>query len=256
MSKFDYSTINLEALRALPLYRLPRGNHLQEDPGNACVMDAPGYPTYFTRSVYNSRGDELRHGPYLVITDPDDEEKHYVVDSIDLRTLWISLPIGHPRFKHWEQACYIHWNKCYQDPTKPEYGKPGTLIWPIPQYVLNEVKAIHSLNKEQKEVTWTYDIVFDESYEDGQIKWGIKWNIKLSPYMYDTRAGRAWNTYIQEKLPLATPENHLTTHLIQGFYPEYHPNCNWIVKAPKEGYEPNNRWWERYAQPHTTEEGV
>lgn len=104
MIPFDYSTINLERLRQLPR-ALVRGRLLQEIShlGNGCFLDAPGYPTYFTRSVYTSRGDTPGTGPYMVITDPDDPELHYDVDGVNLRDLWVPLPYPQdtPHFSEW-----------------------------------------------------------------------------------------------------------------------------------------------------------
>jgi hypothetical protein len=255
--KFDYSTIKLDMLRALPRYQVPKGNHLQQDPGNGCMLDAPGYPTYFTRSVYNAAGNDLKHGPYLVITDPDDAEKHYVVDNINIRALWLPLPLDHPRIKLWEQACYMHWQRCYHDPNGEGEGKPDTLIWPIPEYVLNGIAPAPKNIRGNEPIHWKYNVFVDGIYADKALKWGIAWEAKLPINLYNHQVYGKWQHAIQSKRPLATPDNHLVTRSIQGFYPEYHPNCNWIVNPPKEGYEPNNRWWERYAQPlvNTQEEG-
>jgi hypothetical protein len=235
----DYSTIKIEQLRTLPWYRLPKGNHLQDDPGNGCHGDAPGYPTYFTRSVYNARGDELRNGPFLVITDPDEQERHYVVDGIDLQTLWIPLPLGHPRVALWEQAQYIHFHRCYEEPQEIEGGKPETLIWPPDAYHLKQQNITAAF-------TFMYSINIDGFYTDGTIKYKITWNWKGGYDSSYTMKRRA-TEYLETKDRFATAENHLAVRAIQRFYPDYHPNVNAIVKSPTHGYQPNNRWWEREA---------
>jgi hypothetical protein len=58
---FDYSTINKDALNRLPIVKLPPTYRLQAGMGNGCFLDPPGYPTYFTQSVYTLRfSDEWR----------------------------------------------------------------------------------------------------------------------------------------------------------------------------------------------------
>jgi hypothetical protein len=60
MNRFDYSAINLTELQKLKTYNLPNSYRLQENYGNGCYMDPPGYPTYFTQSVYTQTIDHPR----------------------------------------------------------------------------------------------------------------------------------------------------------------------------------------------------
>jgi hypothetical protein len=48
----DFSTINIDALQRLPSVTLPTTYRLQAGSGNGCFGDAPGFPTYFTRSPH------------------------------------------------------------------------------------------------------------------------------------------------------------------------------------------------------------
>jgi len=116
----DFSTIDLEALTKLATYTPSRGYHLQDSPGNGCAGDPPGFPTYFTRSVYTSSGNEPRRGPVQVIK------------------LWKPLPYQHPRVQAWIRETYRHMAHCYTDDkglvAKPEYGKSGMLIYSLDGY--------------------------------------------------------------------------------------------------------------------------
>jgi hypothetical protein len=89
---FDYSTMNLEELRKLPTVKLS-GYRLQREDYPGDGLYCPGFPGCFTRAISNSHGNWPRLGhPRTVITDPEYHRVHYVVDDIDLRTLWIPLP--------------------------------------------------------------------------------------------------------------------------------------------------------------------
>jgi len=128
----DWSTINLQWARShLPAYKLPPTYHLG-DMGNMCYLDAPGYPSYFVRSVYTSYGNTPTRGPQQVIQLPDGSirvvlsEKDYNTfataetcrKSVEwrLRRLWKPLPIEHPRVKAWMMHVYRHFNGCFTTP--------------------------------------------------------------------------------------------------------------------------------------------
>src|SRR5260221_474071 len=126
----DYSTINLNALRRLPVYNLPPTYHLSGF-GAACAGDAPGFPTYFLRGVYTQYGNSPHNGPDHVITDQEDANKHYRIPGNwdfsskenTFHRLWVPLPIDHPRVWLWMQATYVHMQHCYNDPEEQEYGR-------------------------------------------------------------------------------------------------------------------------------------
>ncbi len=231
----DYSTINLTALRRLPVYNLPPTYHLSGF-GAACAGDAPGFPTYFLRGVYTQSGNnppyrQKNPAPDHVITDPEDANKHYRIpnswdfsskekmDSGVFHRLWVPLPIDHPRVWLWMQATYVHMAHCYNDPTEREYGRDGTLIWPIPDYeIINHVGAPPR----------AYDGITHEEVE----------SVFLPAWKYKEQE------YVASKRYLATPENHLAVRAIQRFYPDHEPIVEWIENPPLDGYEPNNRFWE------------
>jgi hypothetical protein len=124
---FDYSTLNLNVLRKLPTYKLPRTYHLQKDHGNGCYGDPPGYPTYFTKSVYTQYGNSPRKGAEQVVEyegvlyvtqwsewKPGEtwEKRHEKYNAL-MRRLWIPLPVDHPRTIAWIHSQYTHSARCW-----------------------------------------------------------------------------------------------------------------------------------------------
>jgi len=231
---YDYSTINIARLRALPIYKLPPTYQLQDDPGNGCAGDPPGYPSYFTRSVYTQYGNYPPRGAQEVIANAgtlritrhgDDWKKCKGWDSEHakyeerLRKLWKPLPLNHPRTRAWIAQLYKHFQHCYADYEELEYGKPGTLIYPVPNYKL---KVAH-IDKH-----WT------EEYK--QI---VRAEAEAHNQMIIERATR-----------IATVDNHLAVVRIREFYPEYEPELDLIKNPPPS---PGN-WWERYAEPFKPED--
>lgn len=184
----DYSTLNIAKLKLLPIF-VPQATHVSDSMGNGCYLDAPGYPTHFTRSVYTSRGDNPSRGPQMVITY---EGVHYVVETAEdwkpgidwdahyaqiqsrLHDLWVPLPLDHIRTRLWVEACYRHMNHCYTDDSKPERSEDHIFIYPVPFY---------------------------KSKDAGQIEYWTK---------------------------LATPENHAAVRCIRKFYPNYQPEQDLI----------------------------
>ena len=229
----DTSTIDLGKLRTKPIYTLPPIYHLQSDPGNGCAGDPPGYPTYFTRSVYNAAGNTPRNAPQYVILDGGtvrvviSKDAPYDNWQNTLRALWKPLPEDHPRTQAWTQATYAHHAHCYRDVdglvAKPEYGRPGTLIYPITGF-------------------------WETSYG-------------LRKFKDDLRFSDEWRATKQESIRLnnerildlidvvAKPENHSAVAVIRQYYPSHAPRLDYIEKAPEN---PGN-WWETSAKPPTPE---
>src|SRR4051812_49187147 len=119
----DFSTLNLDRLKKLPRYSLPPTYQLQQGSGNGCSGDPPGYPTYFTRSVYTRHGNHPRNGPYMVIVF---EGVNYVIPTQEeklVRNLWLPLSLDHPRTRLWISGTYRHHNHCY-----------GDVIYPVPYW--------------------------------------------------------------------------------------------------------------------------
>jgi hypothetical protein len=121
----DYSTLNLEELCKLKIYRLPPTYYLQQGSGYGCAGDPPGYPTYFTRSVYTKFGNKPPHGPHLVITY---DGQHYIVDDVKWEGLWKPLPLNHPRVRLWVMSTYRHHQHCYNG-----HGD-NMVIYPVSSY--------------------------------------------------------------------------------------------------------------------------
>jgi len=225
----DYSTIDIEQLKKLPRYNKPASYHLQDDSGNGCAGDAPGYPTYFTRSVYTKHGNNPARGAQMVISY---EEWDYIVeDSTDwrdgdalevrnarLHKLWKPLPLDHERVRLWIADTYRHHKHCYVDVERPEYGRPGTLIFPVPDYKLK---------------------TFRDDY---------RWSEE-----YRTALRNEIDAYNREEIDraaaIAIPENHQAVRIIRKFYPEYQPEPELIANPPQQIAQ----WWETEAHKPTPE---
>jgi len=152
----DHSTLNLDELRNLPTCELPDRYHLQTDPGNGCAGDPPGYPTYFTRSVYTPAGNPPTRGPEQVIShdgvlyvtgSSGDWGKGETFDTVHarshalMRRLYVSLPFDHPRVQAWIAQTMRHQASMYIDDEglaeNPEYGRPARIVFPTPDYKLH-----------------------------------------------------------------------------------------------------------------------
>lgn len=237
---FDTSTINLDILKKLKVYEIPSSYRLQADPGNGCFLDAPGYPTYFTRSVYTKAGNTP---PYV------DGRVHQVIvvggvayatarygtpegaeDKL-LHKLWKPLPIDHPRVRAWMIQVYKHMNHCYQDVERPEYGRPGTLIFPVPAYKLKTPR--------------TFKVTPGASQaEMDKLKEAM--DAELAAVNAHNEAERLRAERI------ATPENHQAVVCIRKFYPEHQPDMALIANPDK--FERGGDWWERYAEQPSPED--
>jgi hypothetical protein len=150
MMAFDYSTINTSVLADAPAVTLAPSYHLQEDPGNGCYLDPPGYPTYFTQCVYTRQGNTPARGPEMVLCAPGlgMRDVTFTWDHRETRAeeearraawwdrLYLPLPFTHPRVKAWVAALVAHFAHCYRNVEDTEYGRPATLIYPVPDYKL------------------------------------------------------------------------------------------------------------------------
>lgn len=228
--EIDTSTINKDELEKLPIFKCPASYHLQNEPGgNCCYLDPPGYPTYFTRSVYTSHGNSPAKGPQMTIlgrvcesendwNNVADYEKYREKIDKRLKKLWIPLSLEHPRTKAWIIALYKHMHNCYKDDSIIDGDK--TLIFPVPSYKL---KSFHD----------------DKRFSE-------EWRIKEVAAINQANA----ETIARAKL-IAIPENHSAVRSIQEFYPEYKPDLELIANPPKE--HPGN-WWERYSEKMSPED--
>ncbi len=225
--KFDESTINKDELNKLPIYESTPSRHLQEDPGNGCFLDAPGYPTYFTRSVYTQRGDTPENGAQMVILghviEHSDDwkgvkgwEEYSKIRDQKLRRLWNPLPLNHPRVRAWKIAMYNHLKHCYYDAEAKESDK--TLIYPVPDYKLKS-------------------FIDDPRFSE---EWKAKEKAAIEQMNKEI---------IEHAKKIAIPENHQAVRSIRKFYPEYEPELDLIENPPRS----EGNWYERLAERPTPE---
>lgn len=125
----DYSTLNLVALRRLPVHKLPVTYHYGTSLGSACAGDPPGYPSYFLQNVYDRWGNTPARGAeavicyqgvaYVVYRSSDWDgcatwEELCQKREARLRRLWKPLPLEHPRTQAWIGDSRRHHANCYQ----------------------------------------------------------------------------------------------------------------------------------------------
>ena len=213
------ATLHAEGVDRLPVYTLPPTYRLG-DPGMGCYGDPPGFPTYYLRPVYNGHGNTPRNAPDAVLLGTDGklrraEPKTTGGAGDDLRraafwrNLYRALPIEHPRVQAWIAATMSHLATCYQDEERPEYGRAGTLIFPVPSYKLR---------------TFADDPRWNEEYR---------------------AAGKAeadaFNRMeIARATTIATVDNHRGVRAIRAFYPDWMPSPGMVNGIP--GYR-SAGWW-------------
>ena len=222
--KHDISTIDMDKLGKLPVLRLAPTYHIQEDPGNCCFLDPPGYPTYFTRNIYTMHGNNPSRGPQMALighvvehskdwNNCKDNDEHSKKISNRLKRLWKSLPLDHPRTRAWIIELYSYFKHCYIDDSLPASKSDHSFVYPVPYYKLKE-------------------FVDDERFSD-------EWRQKETDSI--NQANQEIKDYTKA---LAVPENHQAVRLIQKFYPEYIPEAQLIELPPVS----HGNWWERYAK--------
>jgi len=225
--KYDLSTINRERLEKLPTAKIAGSYHLQQDPGNGCYGDPPGYPTYFTKNVYTPAGNTPPRGPTLillglVIESAGDSfttwEAHKAKRDALHRELYIPLPEDHPRVQAWISSHYQYSKHCYYDPSGTRRGYTG--IWPVPSY---ELKHFHD----------------DPRFSDER---RTKEKAAIE---------QANSEIIEARRKLVYPDNHKAVRRIREFYPEHQP-CLDLIENPPQRYPGD--WWGRYATRPTPEE--
>jgi hypothetical protein len=218
---YDTTTINFKGLNRFPIFKKPPTYSLQDHLGNGCYGDPPGYPTYFTQSVYTQHGNSPRKGPQTVlfgrVIQGEDYWEKSDEDRKDLfNSLWLPLPIDHPRTRAWILATYRHHHHCYYDPSQPgDFGRGHKLIiWPVPHY---ELKSFSD----------------DPRFSD---EWRTKEKASIE---------QANREIIEAAKLIAIPENHAAVVIIRRFYPDYQPEIDLIENNPVEHIA---NWWERYAE--------
>ncbi len=229
----DFSTLNLDRLRKLPTCKLPPTYRLQEHSGNGGMGDPPGFPSYFTRSVYTSHGNTPHRGPNTVILF---EKKLYVVELAEwkpgetwdtrharynerLRSLWAPLPIDHVRTRCWIESAYRHNHSCYIDDSKPAGNNDRLLVYPVPSYKLEHFRD-------------------DPRFSD-------EW--RASEKAIVALKNREIEAYAAS---IAIPENHSAYRRVHEFYPDHTPDLALIANPSK--HHPG-QWWETEAEQPTPE---
>ncbi len=219
----DYSTFNAAEMAKLPEAKPESwtSNYISNSMGSGCAGDAPGFPSYFVQRVYTRNGNTPAKGPAAVIRF---EGVYRVIERADkypqagerealLRKLWQPLPLDHPRVRAWIESTYARMRHCYAEADRPEYGKPGTLIYPLPDYKLKHFHDDPRFNDVWREAEQTR-IREENAFEENRAR------------------------------AIATPENHQAVRLIRSFYPEYQPDLD-LIENPVA--RPGS-WWETEAE--------
>ena len=214
----DYSTIDIEKLKSLPVYKMPDSCRLQRDSGMGCAGDPPGFPSYFLKSVYTKHGNSPSKGAQTVIqyegiayvlqhSEDYKDKNSYEKFHKRLRRLWKPLPLDHERTKLWIQDTYRHHHSGYRLAEVLEYGHAATVFWPV---------------ENTYQVTKFLEHDFFKNMRD------------------DSKSKERANVleYLRKQV---YPENHSAVHIIREFYPEHQPNLELIENPPKVV---TPQWWE------------
>lgn len=205
----DFSTIDTVQLRKHEVVIASR-KYVQDSCGNGCAGDAPGYPSYFTKTVYGAN-DRMRcmaielYGTLYAIWNADHDERD---SAAILRRLWLPLPIDHQRVRLWIRETYRHHSRCYNG-----WGD-DMVIYPVPAWQLK---------------VYTYDPRWKEEF--------------ITAHKAEVDASN--ERVIKHAQALATPENHNAVRLIRKFYPEHAPDLSLIENSPTES---RGFWWETEAE--------
>ena len=235
-----WDTINLDALRKCHVQVLPPTYRLQDGCGNGCYGDPPGFPTYFTRSVYTSHGNGPPHnwpGYSTVILyggkcygvqsnrfrHGEDWDTHYARFQALCMRLWAKLPLDHPRTIAWMLSSFGHMQHCYHDETSTD--RDQTLIYPVPDYKLKS-------------------FIDDPRFSD-------EWRVQ------EQKAVALANADIESRAKqIAVWDNHNAVRKIRRYYPEFGTDLHPIpgmdltveqLKNGEVGPRPGD-WWERFAE--------
>lgn len=122
-------------------YTLPPSYHLG-GPGCGCFLEPPGHPTYFVRPVYTKYGNHPAKGPGYYI-DGKGTNSWDEVARLYGSEKYPKLPLDHPRTRLWIKCLYGHMQHCYRPSWAPqEYGKPGTIIYPVQDWDEKSAAAV------------------------------------------------------------------------------------------------------------------
>ena len=230
----DYSTLNADALRKLPTYRLPPTYQLGSH-GSACYDDPPGFPSYFLQPIYTQHGNgpPYKRPQQVIVLD----KVLYVIPDMDwsggtatgwekreafLRTLYVAPPYDNPRVQLWIRSQFGHLQHCYYDPVEHGYLRNHTLIYPVPDYELRHT---------QIDDRWRPEVI--AAYEEA-----------------DRLANEA---IIVRATGLATTDNSLAHRAVTHFYPEHTVEMSGtlLTETPSD---PQADWWHLEAEQPSVEE--
>jgi hypothetical protein len=211
-----YETINMEELGKFPLYNYPPTYRVSDSMGNGCYGDPPGYPTYFTKSIYtqhgNTPGKEGQASTLLLgRVVQRNWEGHDAVVHPRLHKLWKPLPYDHPRTRAWIESTYQHMAGCYQHENFMENGRMKTLCG-YPDFGEFAHKQFH---------------------DDPRLSDEWRATARAEVDSYNAAMEVLWTRY-------AVPENHRAYQFVHKFYPEHVPDLELIANPPKSA----GHWWQ------------
>lgn len=238
--KHDYSTLNLNALRLLPEFEMVRqpGTHASESMGNGCAGDPPGFPTYFTRCVYNEAGNNPSRGPQMILMDRviENENGYLGWTPLDdwhenrtafMRSLWKPLPLDHPRTQAWIRSTFLHHRHCYHTSGwdgKNWHEDKHFFIWP---------KGIYGKTP-FGDIRWEE---FEIEHQKSHHCWD-KWRPEeQEKFIAELRSNNERVSRMCEAE--ATPDNHDATRIVRRYYPEFEPTHE-LIEAK---YARPGNWW-------------
>lgn len=202
------STLNTAKIAALKVYS-PPPSYRAGNTGMGCAGDAPGFPTYFVQPVFNRHGNPPRNAPNAVIMGPDGQLRVMPEDRETWGRFYLPLPFDHVRVQCWVASTMQHFRHCYRDEERPEYGRAGTLIYPVPYYKLRSFRD---------------DPRWSEEYRAA-----AKAEVEAFNHQELERAAR-----------IATVDNHQGVRAIRKVYPDFAPSAEQIDSpAPF----PQADWW-------------
>jgi hypothetical protein len=197
--------------------------------GQGCFMCPPSHPDHFKHLEYRDGGS----GSVALSSVIEDEdgyysehlEEHLLEEIRQTFAKWENTKpaIDNPRTVAWMTHVYAHLNHCYKDDkaeAEPfEYGKPATLIFPVPSYKLRQFHDDHR---------------FSDTWRENEVR-----QINLA------------NDEIRAKYAkVCTPDNHAAVRFIREYYPEHTPRLDWIAQAPKNP----GSWYETLEAPPKPED--